>query len=67
MVERMKGTIAFRTENGSSLDQNLALTVLFVPSSPDSGCDGAWFTGLRRQRVLYPQAAGPNPLHHRDD
>jgi len=33
----LNGFNDFRTENGSSQDQNLALTVLFVPNSLDSG------------------------------
>ena len=33
----LNGCQDFRTENGSSQGQNLALTVLYVPSSFDSG------------------------------
>jgi len=33
----LKGFKGFRTENGSSRGQNLAMTGLFVPSSLDSG------------------------------
>ena len=36
-VDNFNGFKDFRTENGSSQGQNLALTGLFVPSSLDSG------------------------------
>jgi len=66
-LERFKD---FRTENGSSQGQNLALTGLLVPSSLDSGIPGAarlfraWggrATRLSLSLFGYPRRAGAPP------
>ena len=72
----LKGCEDFRIENGSRRGLNLALTVLFVPSSLDSGVSGVggilyrnvqWFRGglvFEAHRLLYHSASGSRTFYN---